>query len=115
MTSGAHFGEIFRGAFKAVHPGEIEAAVACGMGCALRFRRIAAPLTLRHALPGRGNGWQVVLKESAVVSITEGIFPCQVDSRAVAALIPSEKVTTRTSGCLGMTCTSYHPSSNHQS
>ncbi len=87
-----------------MHPGEIEAAVACGMGCALRFRRIAAPLTLRHALSGRGNGWQVVLTEPALVSITEGIFPCEADSRAVAALIPSEKVTTCTSGCLGVTC-----------
>ncbi|KQV19962.1 ABC transporter permease [Rhizobium sp. Root1203] len=70
VTSGAQFTEIFRGAFRAVHPGEIEAAVACGMGRALRFRRIIAPLTLRHALPGLGNVWQVVLKESALVSIT---------------------------------------------
>jgi octopine/nopaline transport system permease protein len=61
---------VFRGAFKAVHPGEIEAAIACGMPRALRFRRIIAPLTLRHALPGLGNVWQVVLKESALVSIT---------------------------------------------
>ncbi|MGO4199631.1 ABC transporter permease [Rhizobium sp. YAF28] len=70
VTSGAQFTEVFRGAFKAVHPGEIEAAIACGMGRALRFRRIVAPLTLRHALPGLGNVWQVVLKESALVSIT---------------------------------------------
>jgi len=52
VTSGAQFTEVFRGAFKAVHRGEIEAAIACGMGRALRFRRIVAPLTLRHALPG---------------------------------------------------------------
>jgi len=70
VTSGAQFTEVFRGAFKAVHPGEIEAAIACGMGRALRFRRIIAPLTLRHAVPGLGNVWQVVLKESALVSIT---------------------------------------------
>lgn len=70
VTSGAQFTEVFRGAFKAVHSGEIEAAIACGMGRLLRFRRIVAPLTLRHALPGLGNVWQVVLKESALVSIT---------------------------------------------
>lgn len=70
VTSGAQFTEVFRGAFKAVHPGEIEAAIACGMGRSLRFRRIIVPLTLRHALPGLGNIWQVVLKESALVSIT---------------------------------------------
>lgn len=70
VTSGAQQTEVFRGAFKAVHPGEIEAAIACGMSRWLRFWRIVAPLTLRHALPGLGNVWQVVLKESALVSIT---------------------------------------------
>ncbi|WP_411036558.1 ABC transporter permease [Shinella sp. BYT-45] len=70
VTSGAQHTEVFRGAFRAVHPGEIDAAVACGMSRMLRFRRIVAPLTLRHALPGLGNVWQVVLKESALVSIT---------------------------------------------
>jgi octopine/nopaline transport system permease protein len=40
------------------------------MGRALKFRRVVAPLTLRHALPGLGNVWQVVLKESALVSVT---------------------------------------------
>ena len=70
ITSGAQHTEVFRGAFKAVHRGEIEAAIACGMSRSLRFRRIIAPLTLRHALPGLGNVWQVVLKESALVSIT---------------------------------------------
>ncbi len=45
-------------------------AIACGMSRWLRFRRIVVPLTLRHALPGLGNVWQVVLKESALVSVT---------------------------------------------
>lgn len=70
ITSGAQQTEVFRGAFQTVPRGEIEAAIACGMGHWLRFRRIVAPLTLRHALPGLGNVWQVVLKESALVSIT---------------------------------------------
>lgn len=70
VTSGAQQTEVLRGAFRAVHQGEIEAAIACGMPRWLRFRRIVAPLTLRHAVPGLGNVWQVVLKESALVSIT---------------------------------------------
>ncbi|MBN8933886.1 MAG: ABC transporter permease subunit [Rhizobium pusense] len=70
VTSGAQHTEVFRGAYRAVHPGELEAAVACGMPRFMRFRRIVAPLTLRHALPGLGNVWQVVLKESALVSVT---------------------------------------------
>jgi octopine/nopaline transport system permease protein len=36
----------------------------------MKFRRITAPLVLRYALPGLGNVWQIVLKESALVSVT---------------------------------------------
>lgn len=70
VTSGAQQTEVFRGAYRAVHAGELEAAIACGMSPFMRFRRIIVPLTLRHALPGMGNVWQVVLKESALISIT---------------------------------------------
>lgn len=70
IASGAQQTEVFRGAFSAVHKGELEAAMACGMDRALRFRRIIAPLTMRHALPGLGNVWQVALKGSALVSVT---------------------------------------------
>lgn len=70
VTSGAQQTEVFRGAYLAVPRGEIEAAIACGMSPRLRFVRITAPLALRHALPGMGNVWQVVLKESALISVT---------------------------------------------
>ena len=69
ISCGAHHTEVFRGAFRAVAKGELEAASACGMGQALKFRRIIAPLALRHALPGLGNVWQVALKESALISV----------------------------------------------
>lgn len=69
ITSGAQHTEVFRGAFRTVPRGEIEAAISCGMSRGLLFRRIIAPLTLRYALPGMGNVWQVVLKESALVSV----------------------------------------------
>jgi octopine/nopaline transport system permease protein len=70
IVSGAYHAEVFRGAFRAVSRGEIEAATAVGMPPFLKFRRIVAPLVLRHALPGLGNVWQLVLKESALVSVT---------------------------------------------
>jgi octopine/nopaline transport system permease protein len=70
VVCGAHHTEVFRGAFRAVSRGELEAARAVGMGPVLRFRRIVAPLVLRYALPGLGNVWQLVLKESALVSVT---------------------------------------------
>jgi octopine/nopaline transport system permease protein len=70
VVCGAHHTEVFRGAFRAVSRGELEAARAFGMSRMLRFRRIVAPLVLRYALPGLGNVWQLVLKESALVSVT---------------------------------------------
>ncbi|MGC1578737.1 MAG: ABC transporter permease subunit [Beijerinckiaceae bacterium] len=70
VVSGAYHTEVFRGAYRAVSPGELEAATAAGMRPFVKFRRIIAPLVLRYALPGLGNIWQLVLKESALVSVT---------------------------------------------
>ncbi len=70
LVSGAQQAEVFRGALNAVSKGEIEAAVAVGMSRWLRLRRIVGPLVLRHALPGLGNVWQILLKESALISVT---------------------------------------------
>ena len=70
LVSGAYQTEVMRGAYRAVPAGEIEAAIACGMSRLTMFRRIVAPLVLRHALPGLGNVWQLVLKESALISVT---------------------------------------------
>ncbi len=69
VVSGAYQAEVFRGAYLAIQPGELEAARACGMSPWTRFRRIVVPQVLRFALPGLGNVWQLVLKESALVSV----------------------------------------------
>lgn len=70
LVSGAYQTEVLRGAYLAIPRGEIEAARAAGMGSWLMLRRIVAPRLLRYALPGMGNVWQQVLKESALVSVT---------------------------------------------
>jgi octopine/nopaline transport system permease protein len=70
IVAGALMTEVLRGAFLAVKPGEIEAAKACGMSSFLRFRRIIAPLTMRHALPSIGNVWLGLLKGSSLLSAT---------------------------------------------
>ncbi|MGL9774831.1 MAG: ABC transporter permease subunit [Sodalis sp. (in: enterobacteria)] len=44
--------------------------MACSMVRATRLRRIIAPLPLRFSLPPMGNVWQLVLKESALISVT---------------------------------------------
>jgi histidine transport system permease protein len=66
---GAYFTETFRGAFQAVPAGQIEAAMAYGMTRGQTFRKILFPQMLRHALPGIGNNWQVLIKSTALVSI----------------------------------------------
>ncbi|PMM02804.1 ABC transporter [Vibrio kanaloae] len=66
---GAYMAETFRGAIMAVDSGEMEAAKAYGMGPVLAFRRILLPQMIRHALPGFGNNWLVLLKTTALVSI----------------------------------------------
>ncbi|MDA0147332.1 ABC transporter permease [Vibrio sp. LaRot3] len=66
---GAYMAETFRGAIMAVDKGELEAAKAYGMSSVLAFRRILFPQMVRHALPGFGNNWLVLLKTTALVSI----------------------------------------------
>lgn len=66
---GAYFAETFRGAFMAVPHGQIEAATAYGLRESQIFRRILFPQMMRHALPGIGNNWQVLLKSTALVSL----------------------------------------------
>jgi octopine/nopaline transport system permease protein len=70
IVSGAYQTEVIRGGYDAVPKGEIEATRAVGMGRLLMLRRVIAPRTLRFALPGIGNVWQQVLKDSALISVT---------------------------------------------
>lgn len=69
VVSGAYQAEVIRGSFLAVPKGEIEAARACGMSGWTLLRRIVGPQVLRFAVPGMGNLWQLVLKESALVAV----------------------------------------------
>ncbi|MFC5355769.1 ABC transporter permease [Azospirillum himalayense] len=70
LISGAYSTEVIRGAVQAVPHGQIEAARACGMSRWLILRRILVPQTLRYALPGLGNVWQLTLKDTALISVT---------------------------------------------
>lgn len=69
IVSGAYQAEVIRGAYLAVPPGEIAAARAFGMSGLMLLRRIIGPQVLRYGLPGMGNIWQLVLKESALVAV----------------------------------------------
>jgi His/Glu/Gln/Arg/opine family amino acid ABC transporter permease subunit len=66
---GAYMGETFRGAFLAVPVGLLEAGYAYGMSKQQVFLRILVPQMMRHALPGLGNNWLVLMKGTALVSV----------------------------------------------
>ncbi|MEZ8141838.1 ABC transporter [Enterovibrio norvegicus FF-33] len=66
---GAYMAETFRGAFLAVDRGQLEAGTAYGMSDWMVFRRIMFPQMMRHALPGIGNNWLVLVKTTALVSV----------------------------------------------
>lgn len=66
---GAYMTETFRGAILAVNRGQLEAGHAYGMTGGQVFRRILLPQMVRHAIPGFGNNWLVLVKTTALVSI----------------------------------------------
>lgn len=61
--------EVFRGAYLAVPRGQIEAAVAAGMSPAQVFLRIRLPQMWRYAIPGLGNLWMVLLKDTSLAAV----------------------------------------------
>lgn len=69
FTFGAYATEVFRGAILAIPPGQAEAARALGMGRSRTFRRIVLPQVWRIALPGLGNLFMVLTKDTALVSV----------------------------------------------
>jgi His/Glu/Gln/Arg/opine family amino acid ABC transporter permease subunit len=69
LVFGAYASEVFRGAFLAIPKGQVEAAKAVGMSPTLTFRRILLPQVWRYALPGLGNLWLVLIKDTSLVSV----------------------------------------------
>lgn len=69
LVFGAFASEVLRGAFLAVPHGQIEAGFACGMTRWQVFHRIRLPQMWRFALPGLGNLWMVLLKDTSLISI----------------------------------------------
>ncbi len=66
---GAYMAETFRGAILAVPEGQLEAGRAYGMSQLQVFFRVLMPQMVRHAIPGFGNNWLVLMKATALVSI----------------------------------------------
>ena len=69
LTFGAYATEVLRGAFLAVPPGQAETAYALGLSRLRTFRHVLLPQVWRSALPGLGNLFLVLLKDTSLVSV----------------------------------------------
>src|SRR4051812_26700952 len=69
VVSAAYLTEILRGALLSVPQGQWEAALSLGLRRPRAFRLVVLPQMMSRALPGLGNQWLVILKESALVSV----------------------------------------------
>ena len=69
LTFGAYATEVLRGAFLAVPRQQTEAAYAIGLNQLQTFRHVLLPQVWRTALPGLGNLFLVLLKDTSLVSV----------------------------------------------
>ncbi len=69
LCFGAYATEVFRGALLSIPPGQREAGLALGMSPLRIFWRITLPQLWRVALPGLGNLYMILLKDTALVSL----------------------------------------------
>ncbi len=69
IAFGAYATEVFRAALMELPRGQWESAYALGMTRRQTFFRIILPQVWRLALPGLGNLFQVLLKDTALVSV----------------------------------------------
>jgi len=69
LIFGAYASQVFRGAFLAIDEGQIDAGYAIGFSRVQVFMRIQIPQAWRHAIPGLGNLWLVLLKDTAIVML----------------------------------------------
>ena len=69
LCFGAYATEVFRGALLAIPRGQCEAGQALGLSGMRIFWRIILPQLWRTALPGLGNLYMILLKDTALVSL----------------------------------------------
>ncbi len=69
VVLGAFSAEVWLGALNSIAKGQREAAAALGLTRVQAFRLVVFPQLFRVALPGLGNNWMVLLKETSLVSV----------------------------------------------
>lgn len=84
LIYGAYMTDVLRGGIQAVPKGQIEAAKAFGMHAPKRFVRILFPQMIRYAIPGLGNQWLNITKDSALVSVVAQVSDIMSVGRSAA-------------------------------
>ena len=69
LCFGAYATEVFRGAILAIPKGHREAGLALGLSAPRIFWRLILPQMWRIALPGLGNLFMILMKDTALVSV----------------------------------------------
>lgn len=69
MVLAAFSSEVWVGALNSIAKGQREGAAALGLNRWQAFRLVVFPQLIRVALPGLGNNWMVLLKETSLVSV----------------------------------------------
>ncbi|MFK0087140.1 ABC transporter permease [Pseudomonas sp. NPDC090755] len=69
LCFGAYATEVFRGAILAIPKGHREAGLALGLSKGRIFSRLILPQMWRIALPGLGNLFMILMKDTALVSV----------------------------------------------
>ncbi|WP_448954022.1 ABC transporter permease [Labrys neptuniae] len=68
LVLGAFSSEVWLGALRSLSRGQSEGAAALGLSRGQTFRKIILPQLIRTALPGLGNNWMALLKDTSLVS-----------------------------------------------
>jgi His/Glu/Gln/Arg/opine family amino acid ABC transporter permease subunit len=84
LIYGAYLTDVLRGGIQAVPKGQIEAAKSFGMHGPKRFVRILFPQMIRYSIPGLGNQWLNITKDSALVSVVAQVADIMSVGRSAA-------------------------------
>jgi polar amino acid transport system permease protein len=84
INSGAYVSEVLRGGLESVDTGQMEAGRALGLSRRETMFSIIIPQAIRIVLPGLGNEFITMIKESSIVS-TVGVFDVMYTSNIVQA------------------------------
>lgn len=84
LNTAAYLAEVFRAALASVDTGQVEAAMSVGLNYRQTLKGIILPQALRNALPGTGNTFVSLMKNSSL-AFTIGVVEIVAQGKILAA------------------------------